>query len=88
MSVITEAQFRRGAEGSFKWVTTLYPTDAYAQDASMSLKEYEDFVFGAVHANEDDPIAFWKSVEQKQQSAVDYHEGQEAGRSCAVRTWT
>ncbi len=74
-SVITESQFRRGAEGSFKWVTTLYPTEAYAQDASMSLKEYEDFVFGAVHSNEENPIAFWKSVEQKQQSAVDFMKG-------------
>src|SRR5258708_36641247 len=27
---ITEAQIRRGAEGDFKWVPTLYPTDAYA----------------------------------------------------------
>ena len=74
-SVITEAQFRRGGAGEFKWVTTLYPTEAYAQDANMSLKEYEDFVFGAVHTNEDDPIAFWKSVEQKQQSAVDFMKG-------------
>ncbi len=75
ISAITEAQFRRGAEGAFKWVTTLFPTEAYAQDASMSLKEYEDFVFGAVHANEEEPIAFWKSVEQKQQSAVDFMKG-------------
>ena len=74
-SVITEAQFRRGGAGEFKWVTTLYPTEAYAQDASMSLKEYEDFVFGAVHANEEDPISFWKSVEKKQQSAVDFMKG-------------
>ena len=74
-SVITESQFQRGAEGSFKWVTTLYPTEAYAQDASMSLKEYEDFVFGAVHSNEENPIAFWKSVEQKQQSAVGFMKG-------------
>ena len=75
LATITETQFRRGAEGSFKWVTTLYPTDGYAQDANMSLKEYEDFVFGAVHTNEDDPIAFWKSVELKQQSAIDYMKG-------------
>jgi aminopeptidase len=71
-SVITESQFRRGAEGVFKWVTTLYPTEAYAQDAGMSLKEYEDFVFNAVHANEENPIAFWQSVKDKQQSAVDF----------------
>ena len=75
LSSITEAQFRRGADGSFKWVTTLFPTDGYAQDANMSLKEYEDFVFGAIHTNEDDPIAFWKTVKDKQQSAVDYMKG-------------
>ncbi len=75
LSVITEAQFRRGAEGVFKWVTTLYPTEAYAQDASMSLKEYEDFVFGAVHAHEADPIAYWKSTETGQQQAIDFLAG-------------
>ena len=69
---ITEAQMRRGGEGVFKWVTTLYPTEAYAQDASMSLKEYEDFVFGAVHAHEDDPIAYWKSTAVGQQKAIDF----------------
>ncbi len=74
-SVITEAQFRRGGAGEFKWVTTLFPTEAYAQDANMSLKEYEDFVFGAVHTSEEDPIAFWNSVKEKQQSAVDFMKG-------------
>ncbi|MFZ5856634.1 MAG: aminopeptidase [Chloroflexota bacterium] len=73
--IITEAQMRRGAEGSFKWVTTLYPTEAYAQDAEMSFAQYEDFVYRAVHANEDDPVAFWKKVEQEQQAAVKWMEG-------------
>ncbi len=72
LSPITEAQMRRGAEGKFKWVTTLYPTDAYAQDAGMSLKEYEDFVFKAVHAQEDDPIAYWNSTSDEQQKAIDF----------------
>jgi aminopeptidase len=58
---ITESQLRRGAEGSFKWVTTLYPTDGYAQDAGMSLKDYEDFVFRAIHAEEADPIKYWQN---------------------------
>ncbi|MEW6404480.1 MAG: aminopeptidase, partial [Chloroflexota bacterium] len=74
-SSITEAQMRRGAEKTFKWVTTLYPTEAYAQDANMSLKEYEDFVFAAAHVNEVDPIAFWQNVEKNQQSAVDFMKG-------------
>ncbi|MCK6539086.1 MAG: aminopeptidase [Anaerolineales bacterium] len=72
LSRITEAQMQRGAEGKFKWVTTLYPTEAYAQDAGMSLKEYEDFVFNAIHANEDDPIAYWKGTAAGQQEAIDF----------------
>ena len=75
LSAITEAQFRRGADGTLKWVTTLYPTDAYAQDASMSLKEYEDFVFGAVHAHEDDPIKYWRGTADGQQKAIDWLDG-------------
>ncbi|RPJ21891.1 MAG: aminopeptidase, partial [Chloroflexi bacterium] len=75
LSSITETQMRRGAEGTFKWVTTLYPTDGYAQDAGMSLKEYEDFVFGAVHALEDDPVAYWRSTAAGQQNAIDWLAG-------------
>ena len=73
--VITETQFRRGAEGAFKWVTTLYPTDGYAQDAEMNFEQYSDFVFRAVHANEKDPIAYWNKVEKDQQAAIDFMEG-------------
>ncbi len=72
LGTITEAQMRRGAEGRFKWVTTLYPTEGYAQEADMSLKEYEDFVFKAVHAEEDDPIAYWKSTAVQQQTVIDF----------------
>lgn len=77
LSSITEAQMRRGAEGTFKWVTTLYPTYGYAQDAGMSLQEYEDFVFGAVHANEDDPIAYWRGSGAEQQKAIDFLAGKD-----------
>jgi aminopeptidase len=72
---ITEVQMRRGAQGAFKWVTTLYPTDAYAQEAGMSLQQYEDFVFGSIHANEEDPVKFWKQVEKDQKKAVDFMKG-------------
>jgi len=76
-SPITEAQMRRGGEGKFKWVTTLYPTDGYAQDAGMSLKDYEDFVFNAVHAHEADPIAYWNSTAEVQQKAIDFLAGKD-----------
>ena len=41
----------------------------------MSLKEYEDFVFSAVHAHEDDPIAYWNSTAAGQQKAIDFLAG-------------
>jgi aminopeptidase len=49
--------------GEAKWVGTRFPTEAHAQDAEMSLPEYEDFVYGACHVREgEDPIAHWQSV--------------------------
>jgi len=45
------------------WVGTRFPTDAHAQDAEMSLPEYEDFVYGACHVREgEDPVAHWRQV--------------------------
>ncbi len=72
---ILESQMRRGAAKQFKWVTTLFPTEGYAKDAGMSLKQYEDFVYSAVHAQEKDPIAYWKQVEEDQKRIVERFEG-------------
>ena len=41
----------------------------------MGLQQYEDFVFNSVHAHEENPIKFWKQVEQDQQKAVDFMKG-------------
>ena len=73
--MITEAQMRRGAEGSLKWVTTLFPTPAYAQDAEMSFEQYEDFVFRACHVHEEDPVAFWRQVEHDHEKAIKWMDG-------------
>jgi aminopeptidase len=46
-----------------KWVGTRFPTEAHAQDAEMSLPEYEDFVYGACHVRDDeDPVAHWRGT--------------------------
>ena len=75
LSPILESQLRRGADESFKWVSTLYPTEGYAMEAEMSLKHFEDFVFNACHANQDDPVAYWKEIKKKQQAMVDLVQG-------------
>ena len=48
------------------WTTTIFPTNAYAQDAGMSLRDYSQFVINCCQLNQDDPIAFWKSLDEWQ----------------------
>lgn len=54
-----------------RWVGSLFPTDAGAQDAGMSLDEYERFVFGAMYLFEDDPVAKWNELEQFQARLIE-----------------
>ncbi|HEY47818.1 MAG: hypothetical protein AMJ88_01685 [Anaerolineae bacterium SM23_ 63] len=70
---VLEAQFERGATKEFRWVTTLFPTSAYAQDAEMSLIEFEDYVFQACHVADldENPIAIWKRVEVEQGRVIE-----------------
>jgi aminopeptidase len=72
---ILETQMRRGADRSFKWVTTLFPTEGYAKEAEMSLSDFEDFVYRACHADQADPVAYWMDVEAKQQKIIERIEG-------------
>ena len=62
----------RSARGEMRWVVGLFPTDAAAQDAEMSLEEFEDFVYGACLLNEPDPVASWRRVRERQQVLVDW----------------
>lgn len=57
---------KRAAEGDLKWVYTHFPTHSGAQDADMSLADYEEFVFGAGHLDDPDPIARWKQIAKSQ----------------------
>ncbi len=63
-----------------RWTGTQYPTAASAQDAEMSLKEYEDFVFKAGHLDLDDPVAAWLEIQKRQQKVVDYLTGKKEVR--------
>ncbi len=62
---------------SFRWVGCMYPTEALAQNAEMSLDEYEDFVFGATGATlgPDDAIKYWEDLSAKQAKICDYLNG-------------
>jgi aminopeptidase len=66
---------QRAAEGSLRWTLTSYPCPAYAQDAEMSLADYEDFVYKADFVDKSDPVAAWQAVDQRQERLVQWLKG-------------
>lgn len=69
-AAIAERLMQRRLKGELRWCITQYPTHASAQDAEMSLAEYEDFVFGACFADRPDPIAEWQNLSATQAGLV------------------
>jgi aminopeptidase len=61
-----ERFFEREARGEVRWCGTAFPCDAAAQDAGMSLTEWEDFVYSAGHLLDANPIAFWEAQSARQ----------------------
>ena len=68
-------QMRRSAAGELRWVGALYPTNAHAQDADMSLSDFADFVYGACYVDKDDPVAEWNRIHDEQQKLVNWLAG-------------
>ena len=77
ISSLLEAQMRRGAKKSLRWMSTIFPTPAYAMEAEMGYDEYQDFVFKAMHADEStsDPIVHWRNIEKEQDQIIKRIEG-------------
>ncbi len=63
---------QRESAGELRWVGTLYPTEASAQDAEMGLRAYEDFVFTAGLLDHADPVASWRAIAERQQRVTDW----------------
>jgi aminopeptidase len=59
---LSNRRWERISSGDMRWCGTLFPTNAHAQEAEMSLAEYEDFVYAACHVHEEDPASHWRSV--------------------------
>lgn len=63
---------QRCGDGSLRWCGTQYPTYSDAQEASMSISEYEDFVYEAGLLDKDDPIKEWKRISKEQERWIKY----------------
>jgi aminopeptidase len=71
-SDVTKAYQQRSASKDLRWVITMFPTDAYAQDAEMSLEQFEEYVFKTTFADQEDPVAEWNKIHEEQQELVDW----------------
>lgn len=69
---ITDIMAERIKKGELSWTLLPFPTDAMAQEASMSLLEYQDFVYTACYAHTEDPKTAWERISAMQQKIVNY----------------
>lgn len=83
---ILKTFLQRSAIGQLRWSLSLFPTNAYAQDAEMSLGEYEDFVYKACLPDLNDPVSYWKHFSTWQQKIVDWLKGKKQVRVTGPET--
>jgi aminopeptidase len=76
----------RSAKGEFRWCYTLFPTNAYASEAEMSLADYEDFYYGACLAVDGDPLTAWEQASSETRRLAEEIQGHEEVRVLAPGT--
>ena len=77
-SELMKTFLRRSAAGELRWTYVVFPTNAYAQDAEMSLPDFEDFVFNACMPDMQDPVSYWKKVAAQQEKLVAWLKGKKS----------
>ena len=68
---LSSKMLQRASEGTLSWVICDYPTNALAQEAKMSIFDYEEFLINACYLHLDDPVAKWREIGEKQQKLAD-----------------
>lgn len=72
MGPLMKTMLEREASKELRWTLTLFPTDAYAQDAGMSTASFAEFVFNACKLDSPDPAAAWREQSLRQQRLIDW----------------
>jgi aminopeptidase len=83
---LMETSMRRAATGEHRWALTLFPTHAYASEAGMSLREYEDFYYAACLATDGEPVTAWERQSEEVKRLSGWIEGKEEVRITAPGT--
>lgn len=71
MKPVSKRYFERTATRELKRNLCQYPTLAAAQNADMSLEEYQQFIYGACNLYTEDPQQAWLNRRKDQQKIVD-----------------
>ncbi|MDX6615113.1 MAG: aminopeptidase [Solirubrobacterales bacterium] len=74
---LMKTMMERAAKDELRWSLTLFPTNAYASEAKMSLSAYEDFYYAACLATDDDPVGAWKRASEETKRLADWIQGRE-----------
>jgi aminopeptidase len=83
---LMETSMKRSAAGEYRWALTLFPTHAYAGEADMSLREYEDFFYAACLATDGEPVTAWQRQSDEVKRLAEWIEGKEEVRVTAPGT--
>jgi aminopeptidase len=83
---VLSRMMERSAAGEFRWCYTIFPTNAYASEAEMSLTDYEDFYFGACLADDPDPLTAWKRASAECERLAEWIQDHEEVRITAPGT--
>ena len=68
---ILSKRLERSASGDMRWVIADYPTNALAQEASMSLEEYSEFLINSCYLDLDNPVQKWIEIDNEQKRLAD-----------------
>jgi aminopeptidase len=71
-SKLKETFLDRASKGGLRWVLVCSPSTGQAQDAEMSLEQFEDFVYSATYADTEDPVSIWSAIDVEQARLVRY----------------
>jgi aminopeptidase len=74
---LMDTAMRRSASGEYRWALTLFPTHAYAAEASMSLSDYEDFYYRACLATDGEPVTAWQRQSDEVKRITEWLDGKE-----------
>jgi aminopeptidase len=72
---LMDTYMRRTAAGDYRWNLTMFPTDALAMEAEMSLTDYEDLFFAACFVDADDPVGEWRKLAEHHQRLIEWMKG-------------